>query len=64
MASKNPRRSGQEYSPAEVRRMRACARRRLSARVTALLLGRSPGAVRYKAMVEGIAFRSINRRAA
>lgn len=62
MASKN--RSGKEYTPAEVRRMRCYARQKMSARIAAEKLGRSPGAVRYKAMVEGIAFRSTNRRAA
>jgi hypothetical protein len=51
-----------EWSPAEVRRMRALARKRISARVAASKLGRSPGAVRYKAMMEGVSFRSINRR--
>lgn len=51
------------YSEAEIRRMRALAKKRVSARVTAEKLGRSPGAVRYKAMMEGISFRSINRAA-
>ena len=32
------------------------------ARVAASKLGRSPGAVRYKAMMEGVSFRSINRK--
>ena len=35
---------------------------RVSARVAAQKLGRSPGAVRYKAMMEGVSFRSINRK--
>jgi hypothetical protein len=51
------------YSEAEIRRMRELARKRVSARVAAQKLGRSPGAVRYKAMMEGISFRSINRAA-
>lgn len=51
------------YSDAELRRMRQLAKDRVSARVAAQKLGRSPGAVRYKAMMEGISFRSINRAA-
>jgi hypothetical protein len=51
------------YSEAEIRRMRELARKRVSARVAAQKLGRSPGALRYKAMMEGISFRSINRAA-
>jgi hypothetical protein len=61
MSKKAPRHM-QEYTPAEMKLMRQLARQRVSARVTALRLGRSPGAVRYKAMVEGISFRSINRK--
>lgn len=56
------KKTGLPYSEAELKKMRRCARERVSARVTAEKLGRSPGAVRYKAMVEGISFRSINRR--
>lgn len=51
-----------EYTEADLKLMRKLARQRVSARVAALRLGRSPGAVRYKAMVLGISFRSINRR--
>lgn len=51
------------YSEADIRRMRELARKRVSARMAAQKLGRSPGAVRYKAMMEGISFRSINRAA-
>lgn len=57
------RRHMREYTPAEMRRIRACARKRMSARVTAKLVGRSAGALRFKAMNEGISFRSINRAA-
>lgn len=52
----------QPYTPAEVRRIRRYAANRTSARVTAALIGRSPGALRYKAMKLGVRFRSINRR--
>lgn len=51
------------YTRGEIKRIRAMARRGLSARVTAQKIGRSPGALRYKAMMEGISFRSINRAA-
>jgi hypothetical protein len=43
--------------------MRKLALRHISARVAAKSLRRSPGAVRFKAMNEGIRFRSINRAA-
>jgi hypothetical protein len=43
-------------------KLRAFAKSRVSARVAASKLGRSPGAVRYKAMMEGVSFRSINRK--
>ena len=41
---------------------RSSPRPKVSARVAAQKLGRSPGAVRYKAMMEGVSFRSINRK--
>lgn len=47
-----------------MKKLRDFAKRRVSARVAAGKLGRSPGAVRYKAMMEGVSFRSINRAAA
>lgn len=59
---KRARNHMRDWSSTDVRRMRQCARRRISARVAAQKLGRSPGAVRYKAMVEGVSFRSINRQ--
>ena len=61
---KKKSRHGEEYTAAEVRTIRQCAKARMSARVTAAKIGRSPGALRYAAMVRGISFRSINRRAA
>ncbi len=51
------------WSKSDVRKMRALARQRISARIAARKLRRSPGAVRYKAMIEGVSFRSINRAA-
>lgn len=62
MPAKKFRSHMRPYSERELRTMRRCARQRVSARVTAQKLGRSPGAVRYKAMMEGISFRSIDRR--
>lgn len=56
------KRSGRDWSEADLKRMRAYAAARVSARVAAEKLGRSPGALRFKAMNEGISFRSINRK--
>jgi hypothetical protein len=52
-----------DWTPSEERRMRQLARRRMSSRAVASKLGRSPGATRYKAMVLGVRFRSIDRTA-
>lgn len=41
--------------------LRQCARRRLSSRAAAALLGRTVGSVKYKAMTEGVHFRAINQ---
>lgn len=49
------------WTPAQVRRMRSLAVRGKSTAQAAKALRRSPGAVRFKAMNEGISFRSINR---
>jgi hypothetical protein len=43
--------------------MRQLAKQKLSARLAAKELGRSTGAVKYKAMVEGIRFRFIDQPA-
>lgn len=53
-----------DWSKRDMRDMRRLAAKKISARVAAGRLGRSPGAVRYKAMMEGVSFRSINRRPA
>lgn len=50
------------WTPADMRRMRELARQRKSAREAAKVLGRSRGAVAYKAMVEGVSFRAINQK--
>lgn len=49
------------WTPADLRRMRKEAVDGASARMAAKALGRTPGAVKYKAMVEGIRFRAINQ---
>lgn len=51
-----------DWTPDEVWLLKRLARHRISSRIAAKKLGRSPGAVRYKAMIEGVSFRSINRR--
>lgn len=62
LPTKKAPRNGSEWSRRDNKRMREFARRRISARVAAGKLGRSPGAVRYKAMMEGVSFRSIDRK--
>lgn len=56
------RRHLRDWSRFDVKRLRALARERVSARLAAGRLGRSPGAVRYKAMTLGIKFSSIKRK--
>ncbi len=56
------RKHNREWTPADLKKMRVLARQRLSARLAAKELGRTPGAVKYKAMVERIAFRAINQK--
>jgi hypothetical protein len=51
------------WTPADLKKMRALAKSKLSARLAAKELGRSTGAVKYKAMVEGIRFRYIDQPA-
>lgn len=49
------------WTSADLKKMRALAKAKQSARLAAKELGRSPGAVKYKAMVEGIRFRFIDQ---
>jgi hypothetical protein len=49
------------WTPADMKVMRAKAREGQSARLAAKALGRTPGAVKYKAMVEGVRFHAINQ---
>jgi hypothetical protein len=61
-ARKKGARHMREWSAGDMQKLRQFAKQKVSARVAAQKLGRSPGAVRYKAMMEGVSFRSINRR--
>lgn len=54
-----PKRLMQPWTPKDLKLMRLCARQKLSAKAAAALLGRTRGAVAYKAMVEGVSFRAI-----
>lgn len=47
------------WTPADLKKTRQLAREHYSAREAAKALGRTPGAVKYKAMVEGIRFTAI-----
>lgn len=49
------------WTPTELKKLRALARARMSARLAAAELGRTTGAVKYKAMTEGIRFRFIEQ---
>lgn len=49
------------WTPADLKKLRQLARAKLSARLAARELGRSTGAVKYKAMVEGVRFQFINQ---
>jgi hypothetical protein len=51
------------WTSAELKKLRAFAKQRLSARLAAQELGRTTGAVKYKAMTEGIRFRFIEQPA-
>ena len=52
---------GLPWTPADVKKMRQLAKAKLSARLAAKELGRSTGAVKFKAMTEGVRFRAINQ---
>ena len=61
-AKKKGARHMREWSEGDMKKLRQFAKQKVSACVAAQKLGRSPGAVRYKAMMEGVSFRSINRK--
>jgi len=60
MAS-STRKHNAPWTSADLKKMRALAKAKKSARLSAIELGRTPGAVKYKAMVEGIRFRFIDQ---
>ncbi len=59
---KHAQRHNRPWSGRDLATLKAKARQRASAREAAKTLRRSCGAVRYKAMVEGVTFRSINQK--
>lgn len=56
-----PKKHNDPWTPADLKKMRALAKKRMSARLAARELGRTTGSVKYKAMVEGIRFQAINQ---
>lgn len=60
-AKKDTKRHNAPWTPAELKRLRALARARMSAREAAAKLGRSTGALKFKAMVERIRFHAIEQ---
>lgn len=54
-------RHNRPWTPHDLRTMKQKARARASSRQTAKTLRRSQGAVKYKAMVEGIRFHNIEQ---
>jgi hypothetical protein len=60
MAS-STRKHNAPWTSADLKKLRALAKARMSARLAAKELGRSTGAVKYKAMVKGIRFRFIEQ---
>ena len=61
--AKSTRKHNAPWTSADLKKMRALAKAKKSARLSAIELGRSTGAVKYKAMVEGIRFRFIDQPA-
>jgi hypothetical protein len=57
----NTKRDGKPWNKQDVSRMRAHANQGLSARQSAARLGRTPAAVKFKAMSEGIRFHAIEQ---
>lgn len=55
------RKHNTEWSELEVARLRKYANAKMSARQAARRMGRTPGAVKYKAMTSGIRFCNINQ---
>lgn len=56
-----PKKHNAPWQARELKRLRALARERMSARLAAAALGRTTGAVKYKAMREGVRFHAIEQ---
>lgn len=54
-------RLNEEWTTKDIKVMRQCAKAKVSARICANRLGRTRGAVAFKAMTLGIRFRSIEQ---
>ena len=61
MSKKTRRRHKLDWSAHDLKRMRALAAEGVTGREAAERLGRSHGAIKYKAMVEGVSFHAINQ---
>jgi hypothetical protein len=59
--ARTSRKHNAPWTDADLKKMRALAKRKLPARLAADELGRTAGAVKYKAMVEGIRFNAIDQ---
>jgi hypothetical protein len=56
-----PKKYQRRWLPPDLRALRSLAKRKLSARQAAPLLGRTVGAVKWKAMDEGVRFHAIEQ---
>lgn len=61
MPKRKPRKHNRPWTEFDLARLRKHASDGLSARQTGIKMARSTGAVKYKAMVEGIEFHFINQ---
>ena len=59
--TKTPPKSGQQWSPADVKMLKQLARENTPTRVAGLKLGRTPAAVAQKASQEGISLKPTNQ---
>jgi len=58
---KSPAKHNVPWTPADLKQLRQLAKMKLSARLAAKAIGRTPGAVKYKAMVVGIRFQFLKQ---
>jgi len=59
--TKTPPKSGQAWTPADVKMLKQLARENTPTRVAGLKLGRTPAAVAQKASQEGISLKPTNQ---